>query len=475
MTNRFHTLAAAPSARATCAAALLALSAATPHAAPTQLVGDHQVTGDLYVDFGLFVGGGALIDDTAILGETVCIGINCGNNPATEPFLNNFPVKLQGPTVGIEFYDTSSGTHPGRNWGLLVNDEAAYGSGGIDRFSVRDMDAGTTPFTIAAGAPDNALWVDSSGVVGIGTQFPSQPLHISHPTQATLRLDYTGGAGFLPRLWDIKNQNGLYFEDANTGDQPLRIYAGAGHNMVAITNAGGVGIGTNSVSGWLTVQTGGVPTGLVVQNSSFNSVPADAFAHFRNDLGTTQLLIEEANATTVPRTLLNLQNNGRPEIVMGNTATNGEWSFGAGTDFFLKVGTVGSTSGAKTKVFTVKNNGDAIVFGTLTTGGTTCGGGCDRVFTDRAVIPAETYAAQMWSQGHLPHVGPTVEGAPLNVSEKLGGLLNAVEHAHIFIDAQRIRDQEQQAEIARLKADKAAQDARIARLEARLAALVADR
>ena len=149
---------------------------------------------------------------------------------------------------------------------------------------------------------------------------------------------------------------------------------------------------------------------------------------------------------------------------MGNTATNGEWSFGAGSDFFLKVGTVGSASGAKTKVFTVKGNGDAIVAGTLTTGGTTCGGGCDRVFTDHAIIPAPDYAAQMWSQGHLPHVGPTVEGAPINVSEKLGGMLNALEHAHVFIAA--LRDENET-----LRAEKSAMEIRLSRVEAELADL----
>ena len=151
-------------------------------------------------------------------------------------------------------------------------------------------------------------------------------------------------------------------------------------------------------------------------------------------------------------------------VLIGNHVITGDLC--AGADFFLKVGTVGSQSNAKTKVFTVKNNGDAIVFGTLTTGGTTCGGGCDRVFTDHSIIPAAEYAAQMWQQGHLPHVGPTVEGAPLNVSEKLGGLLNAVEHAHVFIDTQR-------GQIETLTAEKSALETRLARLEGEMAALAA--
>ena len=71
---------------------------------------------------------------------------------------------------------------------------------------------------------------------------------------------------------------------------------------------------------------------------------------------------------------------GRPEIAMVNTATKSECPFGAGTDFVLNTGRVGSTSGAKTKVFTSKSDGDTIVAGMLTAGGTTCGGCCDLVF-----------------------------------------------------------------------------------------------
>ena len=40
----------------------------------------------------------------------------------------------------------------------------------------------------------------------------------------------------------------------------------------------------------------------------------------------------------------------------------------------------------------------------------------------------------MWAKGYLPAVGPTTPGAPLNVAEKLGAVLNELEHAHIYIE-----------------------------------------
>ena len=63
----------------------------------------------------------------------------------------------------------------------------------------------------------------------------------------------------------------------------------------------------------------------------------------------------------------------------------------------------------------------------------------------------------MWENGHLPAVGPTLPGQPMNVSEKMGAVLNELEHAHIYIEE--------------LHAEQAAANARIARLEAALQAL----
>jgi hypothetical protein len=40
----------------------------------------------------------------------------------------------------------------------------------------------------------------------------------------------------------------------------------------------------------------------------------------------------------------------------------------------------------------------------------------------------------MWQKGHLPTVGPTPEDQPINVSDKLGRMLNELEKAHIYID-----------------------------------------
>ncbi len=105
----------------------------------------------------------------------------------------------------------------------------------------------------------------------------------------------------------------------------------------------------------------------------------------------------------------------------------------------------------------VKGNLD--VTGTLTTGGPTCGGGCDAVFGADYDLPSiEEHAAAMYANSYLPEIGPTVPHAPMNISEKMGTMLNELEKAHIYIA-------QIQAE-KRALADKVAeQDSRLAKLE----------
>ena len=107
-----------------------------------------------------------------------------------------------------------------------------------------------------------------------------------------------------------------------------------------------------------------------------------------------------------------------------------------------------------------------ILLGSLTTGGTTCGGGCDRVFADDYDLPSiEDHAEAMFALGHLPNVGPTLEGAPINVSDKVGRMLNELEHAHIYIADLSAENRALRAELAQVRRETRA---RLDRLEAAL-------
>ena len=405
-----------------------------------------------------------LSGDSYVTGR-LCVGANCVNGEG----FGEATLKLKQNITRLTFEDTSStANYPANNWQLWVNDDAEFG---LDRFTIRDRTGDTMPFTVQGGAPDNALWIADTGFVGLGTSMPGTDLHIVDGGNATIRLETDTSQGGSARIWDISaGYFDLHIFNRSRLFTPFVIDKDATSYLLKL-GAGKVGINTESPVARLHVRMNSTDiypdNGLGLFVSDAIAGTPTAMTHLLSRRGQARLRVEETDSTINPRTLLELANNGRPEIVMANTATDGEWSFGAGTDFFLKTGTVGSASSTKTKVFTLKQNGDAIVFGTLTTGGTFCGGGCDRVFDAGFNLPSiAEHAEAMFALGHLPNVGPTVENEPINVSDKLGRMLNELEHAHIYIA-------ELETSVRRipgLEAENRALADRLARLEA----LVAD-
>jgi hypothetical protein len=131
--------------------------------------------------------------------------------------------------------------------------------------------------------------------------------------------------------------------------------------------------------------------------------------------------------------------NGR--MTIGNNTTGAKpFKFGPnGVGNLLQVGIIANDQ--------VDIKGNLVTTGTVTTGGPTCGGGCDAVFGADYDLPSiEEHAAQMYANSYLPQVGPTVPHAPMNISERYGNLLNEVEKAHIYIaELNRLRIEEKQA------------------------------
>ena len=396
-------------------------------------------------------------DNVSVQSALLCVGSACGTS-ATETTWGAEGLKIKSETPSIRFEDTTDTGFGDRDWNITANNNSTS-----ENFYVYDVQGTSAPFWIEGGSRSNALRISqTNGQIGFGTAFPADALHIVSDVLPAIRLERPAAGGFPPYTWRIVGIPDFFtINDPIAQTYPFLIASGAPNYALVVAQNGNIGIGKHGAG-----------------NIGVALDPA-AGLHLANDNGTARMLIEENSATSNPRTLLNLQNNGRPEIVMGNTATNGEWSFGAGTDFFLKTGTVGSQSNAKTKVFTVKQNGDAIVFGTLTTGGTTCGGGCDAVFSPDYNLPSiADHAAQMKTLGYLPNIGPTPEGQPFNLTDKLGRMLNELEHAHLYIAQQQtaLRSLEdlnraQAGLIAGQQAALSATNARLAALTARLDAL----
>ena len=344
-----------------------------------------------------------VFDDQIVIGNQ-CVGPDCVSD---EDFGSSTAI-FKDPLIRLDFIDTSS-IVPANDWRFLFNDPS--GLGAQSYFKLQDSTAGTTPFTIMAGAPSTAFHMNAAGRVGLGTTLPQNTLHIADDGSVSLRLEETS----TPYSWTFNaNEFAIWIRDRTADTTPFVVQATAPNNSLWVGDDGDIGLGTSIPE---------APLELFNEETfNFFRITADGAAinqsvditFTQGPLGTGEL---------------------RYNIVDGD-----------GPEMRLNA------------------DGDMELDGTLTTGGPTCAGGCDAVFTERRIIPENDYAARMWADGHLPHVGPTLPEAPINVSEKLGGMLNALEHAHVFIERQNER-------IATLEAEKAAQDDRMAALEARLMAL----
>ena len=346
----------------------------------------------------LFVTGDTVLDDS------VCIGNACVE---TEVFPDDTLLRLTNPDIRVEFVDNSSaaGSFPSNDWEIQINDTANFGQ---ERFSIADATAGTVPFTVEAGAPSSALWIAPGGEVGMGTSLPQSDLHVAASTLPTLRLDQVGFGAFPPFFWTLAgNHNVFYIGNSNGTGFPFSINDEAPNASLALAADGNVGLGTDSPDAPLEVS------------------DDETFSFFR------------ITATGAP------VNQSVDITFTQGPLTTGEMRYnivdGDGPEMRLNA------------------DGDMVLDGTLTTGGPTCDSGCDAVFdAGFKRLSVTDHAALMWEKGHLPAVGPTLPGAPMNVSEKLGAMLNELEHAHIYIeqlhDEARARDAVIADLVARLEA-----------------------
>lgn len=248
-----------------------------------------------------------IVPDDLIVDGKGCIGLGCANN---EAFFAE-ALRLKQSVVRLRFEDTSVAAGlPARDWQLTVNDSA---SGGADRFSIDDLTAGTTPFTVRGGAPSNSLYVDGVGNVGLGTATPAQVLHVASGNTPTLRLEQTSGT---VRTWDVGASNTSFSvkDVTNASAVPFRVGAGAATGSLEIASTGFVGIGTTA--------------------------PATRL-HFRSTDPTTssfaasKFLVQNASSTTAPRELFEVQNNGDAAYIFKNTAEPERWYFGTFAHNFI--------------------------------------------------------------------------------------------------------------------------------------------
>ena len=364
---------------------VLTLGSATLTTAQTVLSGDHSVDGKL------------------------CVGSSCHG---AETFDQIDAQKIKGTLVSLRFEDTSGSTHPSRDWRLRVNDGGSLSTGGLNRFSIEDVDAGTIPFTIVGDAPDNALFIDRFGRIGLGTTLPFNDLHIVSSYRPTIRLEQDNTAGPVAQIFELEaDDRGFRINDAsNYNDAIFQIEDGAPAYALSIAGTGNVGFGTLSPSAPLELSRD------------------DTYNYFR--ITAAQAAINESVDITFT----------------GGPLGTGELRYN-----------VVDGDGPEMKL---NADGDMQIDGTLTTAGS-CSVGCDAVFEADYPLPSiEDHLAETLALGHLPNVGPTRHGEPWDMTDKMGRVLNELEHAHLYI--------------GQLHAQNSAQAAQIAALSARLDAIEAD-
>jgi len=241
--------------------------------------------------------------DDVIIDGSLCVGFDCYNGYS---FGYSTQV-LSENNLRVRFVDTSnSASFPTRDWQLEMNSSS---NGGASYFMVRDCFdtssngtycGGQNVLTIEAGAGNDALYIESGGRVGLGTDDPYVDLHMATGNTPTLRLDQDGSGGWTPQVWDVAgNEANFFVRDVTHGSHlPLRIRPGAPSSSLDIATDGDVGMGISS---------------------------PEASLHIERDDGTARLLVDENSPTVATRTLMTFSNNGGVLFKMDNEDSGQSW------------------------------------------------------------------------------------------------------------------------------------------------------
>lgn len=396
--------------------------------------------------------------DGNIAGD-LCVGSGCLN--FTTHGVNE--LTLRSNNISVIFDDNSASTTlPDHDWGITVND--TY-SGGREYFAIEDVTNNRVPFAIEAGARTDAIYIDNTSRIGIGERNPVEDLHILTSDSPTIRLAQEGAFG--DQAFDMGgNETNFFIRDVQANTLPIRLLDGTPSGMLGISSDG-VGIGTNDAIGSInilaTLDVNGdalIRTDLAVNGSlGIGTDAPDAPLHIMSGANNADFIFEQTNGASAAKWIIrNNANTGR--ITFRNDTTGlTPFKFGpSAVENLFRVGILGNSI--------VDVNGNMQISGTLTTSGS-CSVGCDAVFADDyALLSIAAHNTAMWDNGYLPNVGPTLDGEPLNVADKMGRMLNELEYAHIFIGDLNQELVSARGEIARQKAVNADILARLSALEA---------
>ncbi|MEM9700793.1 MAG: hypothetical protein AAF943_18650 [Pseudomonadota bacterium] len=350
----------------------------------------------------------------------ICVGETCMD--IGDQSFDREALLINANNAWIRFEDSSNpnGTFPTNDWQLKVNDST---SGGQNYMAIEDLDGGTVPFRVDAGARDNALRVTPNGSIGMGTGFPIRKMHLVDDIYPVLRMETSSASSFGAYTWDIgANSIGYFIENITSGGNnlPFQILAGTGNdNALIIDRDGEIGLGTLNPQARLHVA------------------------------GTSMLI----------------QNAGRVNFTLSDTSDPGpdfRTQLTAGTARFSFVG----TGAPEMELF---QSGDLSIRGRYISAGTQLTVP-DYVFADDyALRPLAEVQSFIDTHSHLPDVPSAADIAEdgLDMTEMQMTLLKKIEELTLYT-------LDQEATITAQRAQNAAQAAKVAALEQMLSTLSAD-
>ncbi len=357
-----------------------------------------------------------VINDDLIVDGSACVGFDCVNGEV----FGFDTLKLKEHNLRIKFDDTSVASgFPTRTWQILVNDSS---SGGLDRFSVEDIDAGRIPFTIEGNADAHSLYVDTNKRIGIGTNTPVLNLHVKSGNTPALRLEQDGTSGFTPQTWDVAgNETNFFVRDATFGSRlPFRIQPNSPTNSIFIEAATGeVGMGTNAPDGQLHI----------------------------------------VKAAAGPADMIEITNNGNSTIRVADSAVGDTWAMVFSQTAGAAGGRITMNENAVDVAveLTLEANGNLTVRGNLFSAAcvspTPCGP--DYVFEpDYPLMPLDELDAFITANKHLPNVPSAEEmsAGPINVNTFQMRLLEKIEELTLYAIEQRKTINAQQSALDALAA-----------------------
>jgi hypothetical protein len=202
--------------------------------------------------------------DDVIIDGSLCVGNDCYSGLA----FGFDTIVLMENNLRIFFDDTSTiQNYPRNDWRIICNDST---DGGGRYFAIEDATGVSNILVLEAGAPDNSIYVDSYGDVGINTSTPYYELHIVDGDSPCIRLDQDGSYGWEPQKWDLcGNESNFFIRDATHASKlPFRIEPDAPTDSIFVKSNGNVGFGTGSPSEAIEVKRTGTNTKLILERTS---------------------------------------------------------------------------------------------------------------------------------------------------------------------------------------------------------------